>query len=225
MSKTTKKRTHSKPITEAKQIDLPAADYLITADSGTNTNIYLINTMQLGNAFYQRIGNRVNLRNMNIVGRINFRGAAVSGNDQIRWAIVWDRAPSKTGADYVLPLYSDIFQDVDSVGTATSTVYSGVNINNKNRFKILRNKCFMAPATALTLLTTPDQIFDFEENCVNIDEFVDLKQLQTVYRSTANPITITNITSGALYLVTQGAHAPTLQPYELRVKFRLRYDD
>ena len=58
-----------------------------------------------------------------------------------------------------------------------------------------------------------------------LDEFISLKGLETVYLSTSSPLTIANISSGALLLVARAYDATNSVVSCVMGKARLRYYD
>lgn len=205
---------------EVKALDIPNAHYTMFSASAANTQTFLLSLVQEGTGFFNRIGRKIEMRSLHIRGGIFPNGTAQAVGDYVKWAIVYDRQP--TG---VLPIFSDIFKAYDGAGAATSSQFSDVNLDNRERFAVLRHKSFELPATAALQLASVSQTVVLEGEHQNITEFIKLGGLTTHYNGTANPITIANITTGALYLVTQGAFATGTEGWYIGLQFRLRYDD
>jgi len=206
------------PKGEVKAVDLSVASYPFSADL-TNTNVFLLNGVQEGTGFYNRIGRKIEMRSLHIRGSITVNALTSTTPDFLKWAIVYDRQPN--GA---LPTYQQIFQLYDQQGNTHSDAYSEVNLDERDRFMIIRHKSYNAPTQSVTY-NTPAATIGIPVEDQQINEFIKLKRLTTHFNGTANPLTITNIVTGSLYLVTQGIKAVAGAPFAMNVAFRLRYDD
>lgn len=205
-----------------KSIDLPNAAYPLTLATATNANIVLINIVQEGVAEYQRASRNIEMASVHINGLIEPNATAQTGSDFVQWAIIYDRQPSNAAA---LPIYSTLFVDNGPTGTAASNSFASFNLDNKDRFVILRNKRICLPSSTAVAGTNPSQILSVNPMAICINEFVNLKGLVARYASTSNPITVTNVSTGALYLVTQGRYASGAQGWSLQASLRLKYKD
>lgn len=101
--------------------------------------VILLNGIGQGTDYYNRIGRKVMLKSLMIKGALTVEqtgtGLAIpNASMSTRLAIVYDSQTNGT-----LPSYADIFQSVDSNGGVTNTTFSGVNLNNRDRFKILKD--------------------------------------------------------------------------------------
>lgn len=201
---------------EIKAIDIASTNYLFRAPA-TASNIILLNGIQTGAAFYNRVGSRVEMRNLHIRGQVT--NAATSTSCMLRLLIVYDRQP--TGA---LPVISDILQSRDQVGTATTGGISEINLDNRDRFAILRDMQYYAPSCTNTagVLTNGPQFPGQDNQQWDVNEFIKLKSLGTHYKSSTNPSVIADIATGALYACFVATVDAT---WQAGVGFRLRYDD
>jgi len=207
---------------EVKAIDIIEATYPLTLASGTNVNVALLNVVQEGTGFFNRVGRKIEMRSLHVTGIIQPTGIANTTSDLCQWAIIYDRQPSAPAA---LPIYQLIFGDYNAAGAFSSGEFSGLNLDNRDRFVVIRNKRLSLPSTTAVAGTNPSQAVPADPTMLVINEFIKLKGLTTHYNGTANPITIANVTSGALYLVTQGGNAAGAQGWQANLQFRLRYDD
>jgi len=202
---------------EIKAIDIPSTNYLFRAPA-TASNIVLLNGIQSGAGFYNRIGARIEMRNLHIRG--NITNAATSTVGGARMLIVYDNQPN--GA---LPVISDILQSRDQTGAATTAYVSEINLDNRARFTIVRDMQFYLPPVTNTagVLTNGPSFPAFDDQQFDLNVFVKLKGLQTLYKSpNVDPTTIASITTGALYAVFVGNVDST---WQFGGGFRLRYDD
>lgn len=205
-------------MSEIKAIDIASASYLFR-DPATATNIALLNGVQTGAAFYNRVGARIELRNLHIRGTIK-PTATSNGETTIRMLVVYDRQP--TGA---LPACSDILQMRDQTGATSTTGYSEINLDNRDRFVIIRDMQWYAPSLTDTAGQETNLAYPgFGSNNYDVNEFIRLSELGTHFKSSSNPTTIADIATGALYVLFTTTAGNDSQ-YTFAGNFRLRYDD
>lgn len=200
---------------EIKAIDIPTQQaFRLPATNSCN----LLNGIQTGAAFFNRIGSRIEMRNLHIRGQVVL--AATATVSMLRLLIVYDRQP--TGA---LPVVSDLLQSRDQTGTATTSGSSEINLDNRDRFTIIRDMQLYAPPATFTagVLTNGPQFPGNDDQQWDINEFIKLRGLTTHYKSSSNPTTIADISTGALYayFVANGSD----NTWQFSGGFRLRYAD
>jgi hypothetical protein len=173
-----------------------------------------LNLMVTGNDFFNRVGRKVYMKKLHIQGIIE--NIATTVQDYGRMIILWD-----TQSNAGVPALTDIFQDANAA--AGTSGFSYLNLNNRERFKILRNQKFYLPAVTNTagVLTNGPALSDNENTKVMIDFTVDLKDMETIYNGISGG-TIADITSGSLILLTTSAFA---SGYDFVGKARLRFYD
>lgn len=200
---------------EIKAVDIPYQ--IVSINQPATAIIALLNGVQTGTGFFNRIGSRIEMKSLHIRGVL--RNGATAVQSFCRMAIVYDRQP--TGA---LPIWSDIFQARDQTGTATNSTASGVNLDNRDRFVVVRDVQYFLPSVsnaAGVLTNGPSYPGSDQESDINI--FIKLKGLVTHFKSSSNPATITDIATGALYFCT--ADQLNAGAWQWQLGFRLRYDD
>jgi len=203
---------------EIKAVDLDQTGYACRLPA-TATGVILLNGVQAGTGFFNRVGARIEMKNLHIRGQLR---QILTGIDSIaRLLVVYDRQPRP---DSGLPIIQDILQNRDQAGTATTASCSEINLDNRDRFVILRDMMYHTPSATYTagVITNPESAAGADPTWV-VNEFIKLKGLGTHYLSTADPVTIANISTGALYafFVTSG----TDSAHSFNVAFRLRYND
>lgn len=202
---------------ELKALDVPKGLQAIN----TTAVITPLNLIRTGSTFCNRIGRKIEMTSIRVSGDVVQTGTNVPGIDYARIMIVYDRQTN--GA---LPAIADILQTTDQATANTTSALSGMNLNNRDRFVMLRD----------TRLTLPDTTFvagaqtftgatDPVSKTFNIDMFVKLKDMLTQYRADSAPAVIGDIASGGLYLVTFGSQAAGAEGYSFNVETRLRYND
>ena len=124
----------------------------------------------------------------------------------LRFIVLWDKQPSGNP----IPAFDKVFGRVTQNGTATTTTSDSLKYENMDRFRILKEWVIVSnPMSEETSTSETDYVYKF-------DEYVKLKGLETVYSGSSNPTTITDITTGSLYLVCRSyINSPTLTFVEL----------
>lgn len=198
-----------------------------TADA---TVVCLVNGIPRGVDYNQRIGNFIRMKSIELTLAFTPSGLLVNQPliDISRVALVYDRQPSAgmTSSGSV-PTYEDIFQMTGSVGFSDPFVFP--NVNNSHRFIIIRDFLNILPERANPITGTTHSVVGTMSlggaNNNIIKEFIDLSGLETVFTGAATPITISQITTGALYVVLQGNHVFPTNAWWANMRLRLRYDD
>jgi len=153
---------------------------------------------KLGAAFFNRLGNRTRGISLQITGIVNpSLGNAAAEVEQLgRIIIYYDRQPN--GAN---PAPSDIIASYDAAGSSATTAYDGMNMNNRDRFVILRDRKMYLPPLGISGATPAAQQGVFvDPNTTNhsfmYNEYIKLMNMETLYNS-VNGGTIGDISSGA----------------------------
>lgn len=201
---------------EIKALDIPSTAYAITS-TGVVTPLNLI---QVGSSFFNRIGRRIEMKSIRVSGDVNLL-RTVATEDYARIMIVYDRQTN--GA---VPTIQDILQTTTQAGANSTTSLSGVNLNNRDRFKIIRDKRLFLPAATDTAgVVTNAQPPDPVTNTYIIDMFAKLGGLVTQYKADSSPAVIGDIATGGLFLVTFGLVATGGEGYQAGLECRLRFND
>lgn len=202
---------------EKKAVDIPVFNQTFS----TTLAIKLISPIQTGTGRQNRVGSDVKYNALHFTGVIASQTSGNASNqDYARAMIIYDRQPTGT-----LPTAAEIFQDVDEAGAATNTATCGINLNNRRRFRILYSERYTLPAVSATGVVsnfTPDP-FD-NNNQMKIDSYINLSGLCAEFKSSSNPITIADITTGAIYCLTLAlgtiaANANWLQSCKARLTY------
>lgn len=204
--------------TEIKAIDIASTTYAFQL-VGTPPTFTLLNGVQVGAGFFNRVGSRIEMKNIHIRGIIENIATSISSYG--RMLIVYDRQPNGAA-----PAITEVLQSRDQTGTAATSSQSEINLDQRDRFVILRDKQWYLPPvtnTANVLTNGPTYPAGESENTWEINEFIKMKGLVTHYKSSSNPTTIADINTGAVYLLfIQNQSAST---YQARVGIRVRFLD
>lgn len=173
------------------------------------TGMTEINDVQAGNAFYQRIGTKINVRSIMMRFRLTNStetagGAWSTQPAHIRYMMVYDRQPNGT-----FPAITDVLQNNDA-GVVTHG--SSVNIANRDRFAVLLDRNI--------------ELSEGESHARWVSEYISCPNLQTQFRSSAG--TIGDITTGSLLFICFGIIqlGPAFDAGQIQnAQFRIRYAD
>lgn len=202
---------------EIKTVDIPAT----TTTISTTGTFNLLNGIQEGSSFFNRIGRKVTMKSLRFIGNIK-AGTAGALDEYSRIMILYDRQPNAA-----FPVTSDVLASVDNTGSSTSTSYDHLNMNNAERFLVLADIRIDAPNLQSAAQQSPSvgSVIDYTKNEVNIDRFIKLTNLETHYKSSSNPAVVSDINTGSLILFTLGKNASATQNLTLTWSSRLRYMD
>lgn len=212
MTYPTPQRTLRAPATEVKCLDWPQTTGLGLDTTGS---VQCLNLIRVGSTFNNRIGRKVQLKSIYLNGFI-YNNAVNSGYSMCRFLVVYDRQAN--GAN---PTYGDVITSLDQGTTTSSTVYDGINLNNRDRFKILLDKRVITPALAAGVVTGPSMVTGEE---FRISEFRSLKGLDTQFKADSSPAVIGDIATGSLFLMTIGSQ-PAATGWGATMNIRLRFTD
>lgn len=200
------------PKSELKAFDIALRANICATVAGPPT-FDILNAVVNGAELYQRVGRKTYMKSLHIRGMIEPNGIAVQQAGRI--VVIYDSQPNAAA-----PLTAAVLQD--SNAAAATTWASGINLTNRQRFKILRDyQVYLGSSTNVggQAELIPDPI----KNSLNVDLFIKLKGLETVYNA-VNGGTIADITSGAIFLFFVGG--PTADgAWQLNYTSRLRYYD
>ncbi len=164
----------------------------------TSLSSSVLNLVEPGNGSFNRIGRKVFNKTVRLKGMVQFKYADVTTTENLvgacmRMIVVWDKQPTGTQ-----PQFDAICGRTSQDGTETSDVFDNLRYDNTARFQILREVMFTGNPTANPAPTAGT------ENAVVLrfpfDEFIDLKNRTTVFSGDSDPVTIADISSGALYV-------------------------
>lgn len=173
-------------------------------------NFTVLNAMLQGTDLFNRIGRKIYMKSLRVTGYLVPQDADTH-MQQLRFIIVYDSQPNAAAFTLATLLK-------DSNPTAASNNYSQINLDNRERFTILRDRVIITPDTDAVNSIATNTLSD---PCgLKIDEFIPLKGMEVVYNVTDGG-TIADITSGALFVATVGAS----NDWGFGGTFRLRYYD
>lgn len=190
---------------ELKSFDITAA----SCNMNTGGTVQVLNLPVVGTDYDDRIGRKITIKSVYVRGFGYIQAAATGGSAQDapiqlhRMILVWDKQPNAA-----------IAAITDILAIATSS--SHLNLNNRDRFLVLKDKQWVVgPLNATQGLNG---------NCGYPIKVYKKMNFEAVYNGT-NGGTIADITTGALLLVTIGDVASGLDDGVANVKTRIRFVD
>ena len=172
-------------LTERKVIDINTTQYAIES---TGTQLQLLNGCVPGSQNFNRIGRKIFMRSLQIRGAINLTDTTAGTNVVCRMVIVYDKQSNGSA-----PTWANIMTSQNISGTTSSDVFAMVNLDNRDRFVIIRDQLYIPGA----IDNTATQTYAMGPGTIVLNEYIPLK-LETLY-SGGSAGTIGDITSGSLY--------------------------
>ncbi|AYP28732.1 MAG: capsid protein [Circoviridae sp.] len=172
-----------------------------------------------GAGIFNRIGNRITLKSLHIVGLLKQTGTATGLQEYIRIMVVYDKMPNGT-----VPVAGDILGDQDSTGAITTNSWSNMRIDNRDRFKILMDDRIGVVNNAATGLQSGEAMVIDYKGEININRFIKLNDMETMFKASTNG-QLSDVAVGNLWLFCLGNIAAGSEGYSLVYNARLRYHD
>jgi len=195
----------------------------------------VFNAIKTGDQFYEKIGNRITMMDLEFFYRIQSSGAGQDRGDVIRILIVYDRQPTNQAGKGHLPDKDVLIKSYLPDGSTSSTSEDNINPTQIKRFLILLDyKIYMSnDASAASIDTVPTKATN-----TNIDRnakvsnriLIPLNGLMTHYRphEVLDPVepnpSIRQITMGSLFMYAFGLHEDD-SGWNFHYTARLRYKD
>lgn len=196
---------------EKKVVDVVSASYPV---ENTGTQLALLNGCAPGTNNYNRIGRKITMKTLQIRGRIGPTDATDTIPSKVRMLVVYDKQ-----ANGVAPTYSNIVTSQNITGATSSTVEDMINLDNRDRFEIIRDMNFEIGGITSTI----DQTWASGEPIKVVNEYIRLNDREVIYNAgTAG--TVGDITSGSLYVFFIGSQANAIGA-TFTGAFRLRFTD
>lgn len=211
---------------EKKGLDTAIGVGPVINTTNTNGNCFVLNLVRQGAGSWERIGRKIQLTSLRLKGSFlnDYTSQASTGNipaNYIRMVVVWDRQPSG-GA---IPTWDSVFSQTAQDGTESSNVMAQLAYDNMDRFQILRDVCvgFSPEAT-----NTSGGSANLVQSVATFDEFINLKGKEVVFLGQSQPMTISDISTGGLYVyfrAKENIAATSLVYVNTPSWARLRYTD
>lgn len=168
--------------------ELKYLDTGISAGMNSTGSVTALNLLAVGDDNTTRDGRQITAKSVHIQGFIQPEDQTVN-SQLVRWLLVWDSQPNSS----TIAAIGDIL--------VTATSISHTNLNNRERFTILRDQRFAVGFVS----NVATQAYAVGPGVHVVNEFVPLKELKTTYSGTT--AVIGAIATGALLLVLVGTEA------------------
>lgn len=207
---------------EKKGMDTDVSLSPIISTTNSNASMFTLNLIQTGTGSWNRIGRKAHLKSLRITGTVSIRflptvATGASTNSMVRMVVVWDKQPSGNA----VPLFDAIFGITDQSGAESCPdIMCPPRYDNMDRFKVIRdcrytfNSDFQGSGTAPNM----DQI-------ISVDEYVKLGGRECVYSGQSAPMTIADISTGALYIYFRSTADVATSRTSMDGICRLRFTD
>lgn len=171
---------------EKKVLDILPITYSV---ENTGTQLALLNGCVAGSQNFNRIGRKIQMKSLQIRGA--FLSTDTTTLDTVmRLVVVYDKQ-----ANGAAPTWANIVTSQNIAGATASTVFDMINLDNRDRFEIIRDQMYTIAAKD----STATQAFSGSPTIVCVNDFIRLGKRETVFNAgTAG--TIGDITSGSLYV-------------------------
>lgn len=196
---------------ETKAVDLATAAYACD----TTGTVTAINLIRAGSSFNNRIGRKIAMKSLYLTGSFQPQAAGVS-ESYCRVVVVYDAQ-----CNGALPTWANVFTNYDQALGATSDVKAGVNLDFRDRFRILADLRVIMPALAAGVVTGPAAPTATE---VQIKEYRKLGNIEAQYKADSAPAVIGDVATGSLILLTFGDQAAA-SGWNASISVRLRFTD
>lgn len=194
---------------------------------GSNPVITPLNLVGQGTAFYQRDGSKLIMDSLQIAAYLYFKPQKTSNHLTVtRLLLIYDESPN--GA---LPVIDTILQDYLQDGTATRDITSGINLNYRSRFQILRDRHVMCPPVVTDVNAFPTaggfQVTTVDEKGHGLfwGDYIRLPGKITQFNNVSATPSITGVSNGAIYLIALNDLDIGTSAFGLYGKARFRFSD
>ena len=211
---------------EIKGMDTLLTQTAIVSTVNDNGATNVLNLIQAGTGSWNRVGRKAHLKSARLKGEVKFTSGPVTSTGSInfpylRMVVVWDKQPSG-GA---IPTFDTVFGITNQSGTESCTVLSPLKYDNMDRFSILRDE-IIKPSSVVYPDTVANNTASYY---VPFDMFIPLLNREVVFNGQSNPMTVSDISTGALYVYYRTSVAPNDADWDVDVTAnsycRLRYSD
>jgi len=173
----------------------------------TNASMFTLNLIQQGAGSWNRVGRKSHLTSLRLKGFLNWTqtptfatGAGTSSF--IRWIVVWDKQPS--GA--AVPTFDAIFGITAQDGTESCPdITCPLKFDVMDRYRVIRDGCWYPRSDSVPAFGTGPSM----NHVTEFDEYIKLPNLESLYSGQTAPMTIADISAGALYIYFRSCLAST----------------
>jgi len=206
---------------EVKGMDTGLAGTIPPSDMTTSDSILVLNLIQQGTGSWNRVGRKVYNKSIRLCGQIQVTWNILAVGSIVsywtRMVIVWDTQPAGT-----MPTKSDIFGTTVQSGVEGSSIYDHLRFDNMDRFRILKDEI-----RTLEMSSVAQTAGGSVQKAELVDIFINLNNIETLYSGQSNPMSIGDLSGGALYCIflNDQLTSQTNVSMSNNIIARLRYTD
>jgi len=208
---------------ELKGVDYRTAFNPVVATTDTNDCMHTLTLVPPGSGSYQRVGRKIVCKSIRLKGivRCDLKRDGTTGDltgNTLRMVVVYDQSPA--GA---IPNFNTIFGHTAQSGAQTSEFLDPLNLRQTGRFKVLRELVWDCNPEAYPSEGTTHVV----SSSWSIDEYIPLDDIVTTYSGNSETAQISDISTGAIYLIFRARANTADDKFVVTDKFsvRLRYVD
>lgn len=202
----------TKPELKAYDIQTNLIDFI---NSG---NFEILNVPIKGDDRYERNGRNIRMKSIQIKGQIRPQAGLATDITQefLRYIIVYDKQ-----ANGGTPTMGEFLRDSNLVSASSN--FSFLNLDNRDRFEVLRDVSFPVPYFGYI---TPERrgILDPVMPNFNVDIYIPLKGKEVMFNSN-NAGNAADIQTGSLYIFAANRETANNSKWQMEYCSRLRYYD
>jgi len=196
---------------ERKVIDIPVG----SVDVNTTGSFTLLNGCEQGSDYTDRIGRKIFMKSLFIRGMVSTQPSLAPTAPQ--------SAPSQTARMVILidsqpngstPIVTDLLN--------TASPFSQLNLNNRDRFRILADETFVFGPLASSNTATQSWAYA-DQQAALVERYIKLRH-ETIFNS-GNAGTIGDITTGSILMFVAQDTGITVANPTLNFRARIRYTD
>lgn len=214
---------------EVKYVD--TAVNLSVVPTSTSAGFTLLNGLFEGNGASNRVGKRIHMKSL--VFRFiclptnNLPAATTMQPNPMRVAIIYDRQPNGSLPTTIQDVFQDRCPTTGTTDTLSNDIFSCMNMENRDRFVILRDWKFVSPSIFNSSGTTAGYptslvLWNNKDMCGQYNEaYIKLKNLETHFKTNSNGIA--DISTGSLLAMFWGGAATNY--WTVNYSSRLKYID
>jgi len=210
---------------EVKGMDTILTQGAIIATTTTNANALVLNLVQQGAGSWNRIGKKIYMKSLRLKGcaQCILGNVPTTANQLVgplRMVIVYDHQ-TNSGA---IPNFDTVFGITGQAGAETSTIFAPIRYDATDRFKILK-ECIYQVSSFNWINAGGTE--DNTEVQVYFDEYIDMKNMETLFSGQTNPTTNADIANGSVYVYWRTPFSTTGSGWSITDQSfsRLRYTD
>jgi len=206
-----------------KGMDTDVSIATIPSTTSTNGHAFVLNLIQTGSGSWNRVGRKTHAKSLRIVGCLNWAftptfATGACNSSFVRMVVVWDKQSS--GA--TIPTFDAIFGITAQDGTESCPdITCPPRYDNMDRFRVLRDCILPAPTEAVPAFGSGPYLARPQP----FDEYIKLGNLESVYSGQTVPMTIADISTGALYVYFRSLFNAANCTVNSDAIARLRYTD